>query len=64
MNLIAKLRQEIAAAEARILELQQACPHPDAAVIVRSIGHNEDGEPFRHCTCGFCEKQFTRSGRE
>lgn len=60
MNLITKLRHDISIAEARILEIQRGCPHPEIAVIMRSIGRDTDGDVFRNCTCGLCEAEFTR----
>ncbi|MBO4169133.1 hypothetical protein [Cereibacter azotoformans] len=61
MSLIDDLKKQIAAAEARIREIQHGRPHPEVAVIVRGIGYQgEPGKEFRHCTCGLCEAQFTR----
>lgn len=61
MSLITDLRNRIAAAEKRIADLQAACPHPEAAIIVRSIGYlGEPDKEFRNCTCGLCEAEFTR----
>lgn len=60
MSLITDLRNQIAAAEKRIAVLQEACPHPEVAIIVRSWGVNCDDERFSHCTCGLCEAEFTR----
>jgi len=60
MSIIDDLRKTIAKAEARILEIQKGCPHPEVSIHLRSIGRNE-GNEWRNCTCGLCEAEFTRA---
>jgi hypothetical protein len=65
VTIIDKLRKQIADAEERILEIQKACPHPDAAIIVRSIGRGECYDVvWRNCECGLCEAVFIRTGEK
>ena len=60
MLLIEEMRKKIAEAEAKIAELQECCPHPEPAIVVKSVGTDSAGDQFRNCICGLCNKSFTR----
>lgn len=60
MTVIDDLRRIIAESEARILEIQKGCPHPEVAIKLLSVGSNLDGDRWRNCECGLCEAHFTR----